>query len=65
MNGRMLSDTVERFLLGRDRVKLDEIAQAVTGRRERELRPIEIAIMVARLEPPHWRKVNGCYIRVS
>jgi hypothetical protein len=64
MNGRALSEAAERFLRGRDRVTIDEISLAVTGRRERELRPIELAVLVARLEPPQWRKVrSGCYIK--
>jgi hypothetical protein len=65
MNGRVLSETAERFLRGRDRVTIDEIALAVTGRPARELPTIERAIIVARIEPPQWRKENGVYFRVS
>ena len=65
MNGRILSETVGRFLRGRDRVTLDEIALALTGRPARELRPIEHAIVVARFEPDQWSKESGAYIRVS
>jgi hypothetical protein len=65
MNGRVLSETAKRFLRGRDRVTIDEIALAVTGRPARELPTIERAIIVARIEPPQWRKENGVYFRVS
>jgi hypothetical protein len=65
MNGRMLSETAERFLRGRDRVTIDEIALDVTSRPARELRTIERAIIVARLEPPQWRKENGAYVRAA
>jgi hypothetical protein len=65
MNGRMLSETAEKFLRGLDHVTLDEVALAVTGRPARELRTIERAIIVARIEPPQWRKENGVYFRVS
>ena len=65
MNGRMLSETTERFLRGRDRMTIDEITLAVSGRPAPELRPIERAIIVARLEPDQWRKENGVYFRVS
>jgi hypothetical protein len=63
MNGRMLSETTERFLRGRDRVTIDEITLAVSGRPAPELRPIERAIIVARLEPDQWRCVHGVYYR--
>jgi hypothetical protein len=65
MNGRMLSETAEKFLRGLDRVTLDEIALAVTGRPPPELRPIELAIIVAQLDSAQWRKENGVYFRVS
>jgi hypothetical protein len=58
-NGRILSDAVGRFLRGRDRLTIDEIALAVTGRPARELRPVERAIIVARFEPDRWSKRAG------
>ena len=63
MNGRMLSETTERFLRGRDRVTIDEITLAVSGRHRNYGRLS--AIIVARLEPDQWRKENGVYFRVS
>jgi hypothetical protein len=52
------------FVRGLDRVTLDEISRAVVGRPERELRPIELAIITAAIEPTQWRKENGAYYRV-
>jgi hypothetical protein len=59
MNGRILSDSVGRFLRDRDRVTIDEIALALMGRPAAELRPVERAILVARFEPSQWVKESG------
>ena len=64
MNGRILSENTSAFIRSLSHVTIDEIARAVAGRPERELRPIEHAIIVAAFEPGQWSREGGTYRRI-